>query len=42
MIDVDDFITLVIHTQKRAQSLKNILESHGIEVRLEDFVSFTQ
>lgn len=40
MIDVDDFITLVIHTQKRAQSLKNILESHGIEVRLEDFVSF--
>lgn len=40
MIDVDDFITLVIHTPKRAQSLKNILESHGMEVRLEDFVSF--
>lgn len=40
MIDVDDFITLVIHTPERAQILKNILESHGIEVRIEDFVSF--
>lgn len=40
MIDIDDFITLVIHTPTRAQSLKNILESHGIEVRLEDFVSY--
>lgn len=39
MIDVDDFITLVIHTPERAQSLKNILESHGIETHLEDFVS---
>lgn len=40
MIDIDDFITLVIHTPTRAQSLKNILDSHGMEVRLEDFVSF--
>lgn len=40
MIDIDDFITLVIHTPNRAQSLKNILESHGMEVRLEDFVSY--
>lgn len=40
MIDVDDFITLVIHTPERAQVLKNILENHGIEVRIEDFVSF--
>lgn len=40
MIDIDDFITLVIHTPARAQNLKNILESHGMEVRLEDFVSY--
>lgn len=39
MIDVDDFITLVIHTPGYAQSLKNILESHGMQVTLEDFVS---
>ncbi len=40
MIDIDDFITLVIHTPARAQNLKNILESHGIEVMLDDFVSY--
>lgn len=40
MIDIDDFITLVIHTPAHAQNLRNILESHGMEVRLEDFVSF--
>lgn len=40
MIDTDDYITLVIHTPARAQSLKNILESHGMSVKLEDFVSF--
>lgn len=40
MIDINDFITLVIHTPTRAQSLKNILESHGMEIELEDFVSF--
>ncbi|MDE6339481.1 MAG: universal stress protein [Muribaculaceae bacterium] len=40
MIDVDDFITLVIHTPGQAQNLKNILESHGMEVKLEDFVSY--
>ncbi len=40
MIGIDDYITLVIHTPTRAQSLRNILESHGMEVRLEDFVSF--
>lgn len=39
MIDVNDFITLVIHTPERAQILKNILESHGIEVKIEDFTS---
>ena len=41
MIDVNDFITLVIHTPERSQILKNILEQHGIGVELEDFVSFT-
>ncbi len=40
MIDIDDKITLVIHTSERAQLLKNILESHDIKVWLEDFVSF--
>jgi len=40
MIDAGDYITLVIHTPKRAQSLKNILNSHGVDVRLEDFMSF--
>ena len=40
MIDIDDKITLVIHTSERAQLLKNILESHDIRVWLEDFVSF--
>lgn len=40
MIDVDDFITLVIHTPDRAQVLKNILESHGVMVKTEDFVSY--
>lgn len=39
MIDVNDYITLVIHTPERAQILKNILESHGIDVKLEDFTS---
>lgn len=39
MIDTDDLITLVIHTPGHAQSLKNILESHGMKVVLEDFVS---
>ncbi len=40
MIDVNDYITLVIHTPERAQILKNILESHGIEVVIEDFTSY--
>lgn len=40
MIDVNDLITLVIHTPAHAQSLKNILESHGVKVVLEDFVSY--
>lgn len=40
MIDVEEYITLVIHTPERAQLLKNILESHGMQIRLEDFVSF--
>ncbi len=39
MIDTQDLITLVIHTPAYAQSLKNILESHGVQVILEDFVS---
>lgn len=39
MVDVNDYITLVIHTPERAQLLKNILESHGINVKLEDFTS---
>lgn len=40
MIGRDEKITLVIHTPERAQSLKNILESHGIKVWLDDFVSY--
>lgn len=40
MKDVKDFITLVIHTPEHAQNLKNILEYHNIEVRIENFVSF--
>ncbi len=40
MIDIEDKITLVIHTSERAQLLKNILESHDIKVWLEDFVSY--
>lgn len=40
MIDTKDLITLVIHTPAHAQSLKNILESHGVSVELEDFVSY--
>ena len=39
MIDVNDYITFVIHTPERAQILKNILESHGIDVKIEDFTS---
>lgn len=39
MIDVSDYITLVIHTPERAQMLKSILESHGIDVKLEGFTS---
>lgn len=34
----DELITLVIHTSERAGILKNILESHGMNVVLEDFV----
>lgn len=34
----DDLITLVIHTPERAGILKSILESHGMTVKLEDFV----
>lgn len=40
MIDVNDYITFVIHTPERAQILKNILESHGIDVKIEDFTSY--
>lgn len=35
----DKFITLAIHTQDHAMALKKILESHGIEVRLQRFVA---
>lgn len=38
MAGKDDMITLVIHTPERAGILKNILESHGMDVVLEDFV----
>jgi len=38
MGDANDMITLVIHTPERAGILKDILENHGVEVRLEDFV----
>ncbi|MDE7402908.1 MAG: universal stress protein [Muribaculaceae bacterium] len=31
-----DFITLVVHTDERATKLKEVLESHGINVMLED------
>ncbi len=40
MNDIDDLITLVIHTPERAQRLKNILDEHGVAVKLEDFRSF--
>ncbi len=39
MNDVKDFITLVIHTPEHAQNLKNILEYHKIEVKIENFTS---
>ena len=38
MKEAKDLITLVIHTPERAGILKNILESHGMEVLLEDFL----
>lgn len=38
MPDLNDMITLVIHTPERAGILKNILENHGITVVLEDFI----
>lgn len=34
----DKFITLAIHTSDHAMALKKILESHGIEVRLQKYV----
>ncbi|MDE5806781.1 MAG: hypothetical protein K2H76_01580, partial [Muribaculaceae bacterium] len=38
MAETKDLITLVIHTPERAGILKNILESHGMSVILEDFL----
>lgn len=38
MAERDELITLVIHTPERAGILKNILESHGMQVHLEDFI----
>lgn len=38
MEESKDLITLVIHTPERAGILKNILESHGMTVMLEDFL----
>ncbi|MBD5329966.1 MAG: universal stress protein [Bacteroides sp.] len=38
MEETKDLITLVIHTPERAGILKNILESHGMKVVLEDFL----
>lgn len=38
MSDASEMITLVIHTPERAGILKDILESHGMKVVLEDFV----
>ncbi|MDE6255135.1 MAG: universal stress protein [Muribaculaceae bacterium] len=38
MKESKDLITLVIHTPERAGILKNILESHGMSVVLEDFL----
>lgn len=35
----DKFITLAIHTSEHAMAIKKILESHGIEVRLQNFVA---
>lgn len=40
MIGINDFITLVIHTPRYAERLKEILQSRGVVVKLEDFVSF--
>ena len=37
MDETKNLITLVIHTPERAGILKNILESHGLKVVLEDF-----
>ena len=39
MKDVKEFITLVIHTPEHAQNLKNILEYHKIDVKIENFTS---
>ena len=38
MSEIEKMITLVIHTAERAGILKNILENHGVEVVLEDFL----
>lgn len=35
----DKFITLAIHTQDHAMALKRILEAHGIEVKLHQYVA---
>lgn len=35
---MDDLITLAVHTEERALKVKEILESHGIAVTLEDIV----
>lgn len=40
MKNVNELITLVIHTPERAQFLKSLLERHGVTAKLENFVSF--
>ncbi|MCH5228931.1 MAG: universal stress protein [Muribaculaceae bacterium] len=35
----DKFITLAIHTSEHAMALKRILETHGMEVRLQNYVA---
>lgn len=40
MIDVKDYITLAIHTPAFAMHVKALLAEHGVDAKLEDFVSF--
>ena len=40
MKDVRDYITLAIHTPSRAQYIHKLLQTNGVDSKLEDFISF--